>query len=279
MPTRLSYETVKEEFSKIGCILLSEKYINNREDLVYQCKCGHTRRVKYVTFQSSKNLYNYALCKKCVLKNSKNNYFKRQHDYIHPKTFQKIKRLMERKYAMTHKYRSDYLPENYEKTLSCWSCDETKSRRLFPYRKQYRDNKEKCCKKCKKINRRELVKNYTLDQHITEMITISKNSALKRGKRGRKECSTHTITVEDIVNLKKKQNNKCVYSGIELAWERNKDNKASIDRIDSTKGYTPDNIQLVTKVVNQAKSDLTHEQFIGLVNIIHQHQLATSMAG
>lgn len=33
---------------------------------------------------------------------------------------------MERKYDMTHKYCSDYLPENYNKTLTCWSCNEIK---------------------------------------------------------------------------------------------------------------------------------------------------------
>jgi hypothetical protein len=271
MPPKLSYDKVNEEFSKIGCTLLSKQYNNNREDLIYECKCGHTRRVKYTTFQSSKHLCDYTLCKECVLKNSENNYFKRDQEYIHPKTFQKVKRMMERKYEMTKKYRSDYLPENYNKKLTCWSCKETKSIRLFPYRKQYKENKEKRCKSCNKLNHRNRVKEYTLEQHIAEMITTSKNSAKKRGYRGRTNCETHTITVNDILKLKAQQKNKCVYSGIELVWERNNDKKASIDRIDSTKGYTPDNIQLVTKTVNQAKNDLTHVQFVTLIKAIYNN--------
>lgn len=272
MPPKLSYEKVKEEFTKKGCTLLSKTYNTNRQLLDYICKCGHERCVRYMAFKSNNDKYDYTLCKECTLKNSENNYFKRHTDYIHPKTFQKVKRIMERKYDMTHKYRSDYLPENYDKTLTCWSCKETKSLRLFPYRKQYKDNKEKRCKQCNKLDHRNRVENYTLEQHITHMVSSSKGSAKKRGKRGRKECEEHTITVEDILKLKEEQNNKCVYSGIELVWERNNNDKASIDRIDSTKGYTPDNIQLVTKLVNQAKSDLTHNQFIGLVNIIYQQQ-------
>lgn len=271
MPPKLSYEKVKEAFSKKGCVLLSKTYDSNKQLLEYKCKCGHKRSVRYTAFTENNSKCDYTKCKECVLKNSENNYFKTHPDYIHPKTFQKIKRLMERRYNMTHKYRSDYLPENYNKTLTCWSCKETKSLRLFPYRKQYKDNKEKRCKQCNKLNKHARVENYTLEQHITGMITTAKSSSRKRGKRGRNQCEIHTITVEDILKLKEKQNNKCVYSGIELAWERNNNNKASIDRIDSTKGYTPDNIQLVTKVVNQAKNNLTHNEFITLIHMIYQN--------
>ena len=36
------------------------------------------------------------------------------------------------------------------------------------------------------------------------------------------------------------------------------------DRIDSTKGYTKDNIQLVTMAANQMKNDLQMDEFISL---------------
>ena len=38
MPPKLSYETVKSEFDKIGCVLLTNTYANNRQDLTYRCK-------------------------------------------------------------------------------------------------------------------------------------------------------------------------------------------------------------------------------------------------
>lgn len=83
---------------------------------------------------------------------------------------------MERKFEMTKKYRSDYLPENYEKELTCWDCKETKSLRLFPYRKQYAGNKEKRCKRCNNVNKQFRRDNHTIKQHIQAMITASKRA-------------------------------------------------------------------------------------------------------
>lgn len=42
----------------------------------------------------------------------------------------------------------------------------------------------------------------------------------------------------------------------------------SIDRIDSDKGYTIDNVQLVCMAVNQMKSDLTNEELMYFCNNI-----------
>lgn len=41
-------------------------------------------------------------------------------------------------------------------------------------------------------------------------------------------------------------------------------NSPSIDRIDSTKGYTEDNVQWVIWVVNDAKSNMSMDDFLGL---------------
>lgn len=38
----------------------------------------------------------------------------------------------------------------------------------------------------------------------------------------------------------------------------------SIDRIDSAKGYTRDNVQLVTMAANQMKNDLTIDELVGM---------------
>lgn len=71
MPSKLSYEKVKEEFSKKGCILLSKTYDTNRQKLDYICKCGHTHSVNYIFFKSKDNKCDYTLCKEYVLKNLK----------------------------------------------------------------------------------------------------------------------------------------------------------------------------------------------------------------
>jgi hypothetical protein len=48
---RLSYSEVREHFHKSGCILLSEKYINNSEILDYICECGNISKIRYADFK------------------------------------------------------------------------------------------------------------------------------------------------------------------------------------------------------------------------------------
>ena len=49
----------------------------------------------------------------------------------------------------------------------------------------------------------------------------------------------------------------------------------SIDRIDSTKGYTKDNTQLVCDIVNRMKLDLPMNEFVTLCKIIYDEQNRT----
>lgn len=75
-----------------------------------------------------------------------------------------------------------------------------------------------------------------------------------------------TITLQDIVDQWHQQKGICAYSGLQLTvvqkdcdWTTS---TASIDRIDSSKGYIKGNIQWVHKRVNTMKSDMTEDQFI-----------------
>jgi hypothetical protein len=74
--------------------------------------------------------------------------------------------------------------------------------------------------------------------------------------------------VEDdyIWELFLKQDRKCALSGlpIEFGTKGRELGTASLDRIDSTKGYTPENVQWLHKDINQMKMDLTEQKFIDL---------------
>lgn len=65
-----------------------------------------------------------------------------------------------------------------------------------------------------------------------------------------------TITPEDIIIPER-----CPYLGIPLNTG-NPDAWASLDRVDSTKGYVPDNIQVISILANQMKNRATEEQLI-----------------
>jgi len=80
------------------------------------------------------------------------------------------------------------------------------------------------------------------------------------------------ITIEDLKNQWDKQNGVCVFSGVELilsSYSKIKKNpiySASLDRIDSTKGYIRGNIRWVSRAINWMKNDMSDEMVNELIN-------------
>lgn len=89
------------------------------------------------------------------------------------------------------------------------------------------------------------------------------------------------ITIDDLQELWEEQKGKCVYSGRTLFFNnksfktKSKKGKAfnfaSLDRIDSNKGYIKGNIQWVTQNVNLAKQSYFKEEFLDLIKDIYNH--------
>lgn len=93
------------------------------------------------------------------------------------------------------------------------------------------------------------------------------------------------ITIEEIANQFVVQNKKCAISGELLTFgkqiKRNGmspaeyfalTNTASLDRIDSTKGYVKGNIQWVHKDINKMKQNLTENLFFEWIEKIYNHR-------
>jgi len=94
-----------------------------------------------------------------------------------------------------------------------------------------------------------------------EQITGSIWGKIKRSAERRSKI--FSITIEDAWNLFLKQDKKCALS--QLPIEMGKGRKmgtASLDRINSNKGYTIDNIQWVHRNVNIIKHSCSQEYFI-----------------
>ena len=115
--------------------------------------------------------------------------------------------------------------------------------------------------KCKDCVGKSLRKGYkdVSGHYFTRMV----NGAIKRGLEV-------TITIEDIYSLWIKQDKKCALTGeVVLFTPFSKDlDTASVDRIDSSKGYHLDNIQILHKDINRMKWEFTTEKFIKLCNMI-----------
>lgn len=83
------------------------------------------------------------------------------------------------------------------------------------------------------------------------------------------------ITIEQIWDLFLKQDRCCALTGLLLKFgETSKDRSitASLDRIDSNKGYTIDNVQWVHKVINMMKNNLSCDDFINYCSLVSKYK-------
>lgn len=71
------------------------------------------------------------------------------------------------------------------------------------------------------------------------------------------------LTIEFLWELYLKQEKKCALSGVEITIQKEKCtlNTASLDRIDSSKGYIESNVQWVHKIINISKNSLSNDDF------------------
>jgi hypothetical protein len=83
----------------------------------------------------------------------------------------------------------------------------------------------------------------------------------------RKGIHYATITVDQLEQLLKQQNGKCFYSGLPMSHQRDP-YAVSVDRRDSSQGYTLDNIVLTCWIVNDLKGDLPEQTFLDLCRAI-----------
>lgn len=98
------------------------------------------------------------------------------------------------------------------------------------------------------------------------MVSKLKRDAISRG-------IPFDITIEVLDTKLKQQDYNCALTGLKLSTNY-KNLTASIDRIDSSKGYFVDNIQWVHKDINMMKKDYKEEYYIEMCRlVINQHLL------
>jgi len=68
------------------------------------------------------------------------------------------------------------------------------------------------------------------------------------------------------MDLLEKQNKRCALSGVLMTHTRHSLFDVSIDRKDSKRGHTQDNVQLVCKFINTGKAHHTDEEALDFIN-------------
>lgn len=106
-------------------------------------------------------------------------------------------------------------------------------------------------------NRKAQVAKDPRPQWVTQAISNSK-------RRARKIGVAYTLTRDDIIAVFPEE---CPLLGIPFAFTQGKTVPASpsLDRKDSSKGYTPDNVWVISAKANRIKSDATTEEISMLV--------------
>ena len=119
-----------------------------------------------------------------------------------------------------------------------------------------RDGLHSWCKPCcKQGSERSLEKKYaTFEGRISTFLISCKRSAASRGQ----EC---TLTRQDFLDMWEAQEGLCVYTGYKMDLQPKTLYSVSVERIDSSRGYTPENTVLCCNAANRMKSDLDAEDF------------------
>lgn len=140
----------------------------------------------------------------------------------------------------------------------CSICFEIKPIDEFPKRTRHDGTtSERFCIKCSKTN---------LNLALSRVISSAKYRATKKKIE-------FNISSEYVLNLLEKQNGKCFYSGKQLGliFNENLRDMMSIDRIDSSRGYTADNIVLCCAAVNSMKNSMTIEEMVDWCTAISEN--------
>ncbi len=123
------------------------------------------------------------------------------------------------------------------------------------------------------MNYRSKVKQSTFEGFLKCLFNELKHNCKKRPKD-----ISFNIIIDDIRQLYIKQQGRCALTGNKLTHTKSTERteadcyiinrwNISVDRIDSSKGYEKDNIQLLGTIVNWMKGDLPQNDFIDLCKL------------
>jgi len=144
-------------------------------------------------------------------------------------------------------------------TKTCFCCKTSKPYSLFFKHSQTPDGYHSWCKNCCTAGniRSRAKQNSTIEGRAKIFLQNAKKSAVKRQQE-------FALTVDDIAKCWQQQDQICAYSGRKMTLEAGHLNTVSIERIDSSVGYTPENTILVCQAINRMKSDFPLDSFYEL---------------
>lgn len=162
------------------------------------------------------------------------------------------------------------LPKS-EVELTCAGCkanflkdkkEHTRQLKNRPHHKFY------CCQKCSDKN----IGRLSHRDELSDFRRILQNSK-RNQKRSTGKSLDNNLSLEFLKELWEKQNGICPYTGIKMEFNLNGNRRpraASLDRIDSSEGYTQNNVEFVCEFINLGKNGFNKsdvQKFLQEINI------------
>lgn len=243
MNKRLTQEFVSDRFLRVGFKLIG-KYTNANERVESVCKCGNTfHPLPVQVFNGSTT--------SCGCKGAEKSIRIRKRKLNPILTEPEINNRLE-SFGSKLRLIGEFKGVEYDALYKC-SCGQEKVL-----------NSESIIK-----GRRKSCGCSSLFKGVGEISGVFWN-VIKRSSRTKNEKGRNlefSITQDYIWDLFLKQDRKCALTGLQLTfardYSRNKGfQTASLDRIDSSIGYVPGNVQWVHKIINRTKGNLSDSDFL-----------------
>lgn len=119
------------------------------------------------------------------------------------------------------------------------------------------------CNSCEAIRSVAREDGLTIDEKLKRLVRAARRRDEEHGLKSE-------ITIEFLRELYAKQGGRCFYTGGHMVAVRGHE-APSLDRKDSSKGYTKENVVLCRAIVNWMKNTLTVEAFVALCREVTKH--------
>lgn len=174
-------------------------------------------------------------------------------------------------------------------TFICDNCGKEAQKPLSEYNRNIKlGRKNFCCRSCSATYRCNLYKDTPTEAQLQAQQNIKNYCQNHKDeltpfrysfRNAKKRFKEFNLTLEDLKQIWEQQAGICPYTGLKLKLPtytkcKNIWYRASLDRIDSSKGYIVGNVQFVSTPINFMKStmsDLETKQYLKLISFYTSH--------
>ena len=161
-------------------------------------------------------------------------------------------------------------------TIKCDCCSKEFEKPLSEYNRNLKLNRSNYCSRI--CSGKQTNKNNKHKGNLNNLVVGSRRDEFTPFRyyfrNSKKRFKDFNLTLEYLKQLWETQKGVCPYSGIQLnlaEYNRNHNDPiytASLDRIDSNRGYVIGNVQFISTCINYMKSTMSHEDTIKICKII-----------